>query len=113
MLDVPLAPVFSATVMTERAWRGLDAADQAAIRGSAKAAEERMWTEVPRQDREAVVEMEQRGLTVTTVDASTARSFRALAGELTGSWRGQLVPADVYDLALRERNAYRASNGDQ
>ena len=113
MLDVPLAPVFSATVMAERAWRGLDAADQAAIRGSAKAAEERMWTEVPRQDREAVVEMEQWGLTVTTVDASTARSFRALAGELTGSWRGQLVPADVYDLALRERNAFRAGNGDQ
>ena len=113
MLDVPLAPVFSATVMTERAWRGLDAADQAAIRQSAKAAEERMWTEVPRQDLEAVAEMAQRGLTVTRVDASTARGFRALANELTGSWRGQLVPADVYDLALRERNAYRVSNGDQ
>jgi TRAP-type C4-dicarboxylate transport system substrate-binding protein len=113
MLDVPLAPVFSATVITERAWRGLDAADQIAIRESAKAAEERMWAEVPQQDREAVSEMEKRGLAVTTVDASTARSFRALADELTLSWRGQLVPADVYDHALRERNVYRAGNGDQ
>ncbi len=113
MLDVPLNPVFSATVITERAWRGLDAADQMAIRGSAKAAEERMWAEVPQQDREAVEEMQKRGLTVTTVDAATASRFRTLADELTSSWRGQLVPADVYDVALRERDAYRASNGDQ
>ncbi len=113
MLDVPLAPVFFATVITDRTWRGLDAADQTAIRESVKAAEQRMWAEMPRQDREAVAEMEKRGLTVNTVDASTARSFRTLADELTASWRGELVPADVYDLALRERNAFRAGNGDQ
>ena len=72
-----------------------------------------MWAEVPQQDREAVEEMQKRGLTVTTVDAATASRFRTLADELTSSWRGQLVPADVYDVALRERDAYRASNGDQ
>ena len=113
MLDVPLTPVFSATVITERAWQGLDAADQSAIRASAEKTEERMWTDVLQQDREAVEQMRTRGLTVNSVDAATASGFRALADELTSSWRGQLVPADVYDLALRERDAYRASNGDQ
>ena len=113
MLDVPLTPLFAATVITARAWSGLDPADQTAIRESAKAAEERMWAEVPPLDREAVDQMRTRGLTVHTVDASTTRRFRNLADELTSSWRGQLVPTDVYDLALRERNAYRASGGEQ
>ena len=39
MLDVSLNPVLSATVITERAWRDLDAVDQTAIRRSAQATE--------------------------------------------------------------------------
>lgn len=109
MLDVPLNPIFAATVITEPAWRRIDAADQAAIRKSAKATEDRMWARVPPQDREAVEEMKKRGLTVNSVDAATMTDFRATADELTASWRGRLVPAELFDLALRERNAYRAN----
>ena len=108
MLDVPLSPVFAATVITERAWRRIDAADQTVLRESAKAIEDRMWTEIPPQDRQAVEEMAKLGLTVNVVDAATLVGFRIAADELTASWRGRLVPADVYDLALRERNAFRA-----
>ena len=108
MLDVPLSPVFAATVITERAWRGIAAADQTALRKSAKVIEDRMWAEIPPQDREAVEEMAQLGLAVNTVDPATLVGFRTAADELTATWRGRLVPADVYDRALRERNAFRS-----
>ena len=107
MLDVPLAPLFGATVMTERAWRRIGEADQAAILEVAAAAQKSLFTVVPTQDREAVSEMKTRGLTVATVDAAADAAFRAEAEKLTASWRGDMVPADIYDAALQARNAHR------
>ena len=49
-----------------------------------------------------------KGAVVEFDDAARA-SFRAVADGLTATWRGTIIPADVYDLALRERNAFRAS----
>ena len=46
---------------------------------------------------------------VVEFDDAARASFRAVADGLTATWRGTIIPADVYDLALRERNAFRAS----
>ena len=108
MLDIPLSPVFGATVMTERAWAGIDEADRAALLDRAAAAQAFLFAEVPRQDREAVAEMRERGLTVSAVAEPEAAALRAAAEALTKTWRGDRVPADVYDAALAARNAYRA-----
>lgn len=108
MLDVALAPVIAATVMTERSWRRLSETDRQAILKSAKGVQNRLWTEVPQQDREAVEAMIERGLTVATVSADEERAFRTLADEMTASWRGRIVPAEIFDVALRERDAFRA-----
>ena len=110
MLDIPLSPVFGATVITERAWRGISEADRDALAASAASTQEFLFTEVPKQDRAAVTEMQARGLSVSPVDDDAAAAFRAAAGELTASWRGGMVPVDIYDAALRERNAYRVDN---
>ena len=107
MLDVPLAPLFGATVMTERAWQRIGEADQAAILEAAAATQKSLFTEVPTQDREAVSEMETRGLSVAAVDAAADAAFRAEAEKLTASWRGSMVPADIYDAALQARNEHR------
>lgn len=109
MLDVPLAPVLGITVVTERTWRGVDPADQQALRASAKRLEARLFEDVPTQERESIEEMKSRGLTVVELDDAATARFRDIADELTASWRGTMIPADVYDLALRERNAFRAS----
>ena len=108
MLDIPLSPVFGATVMTERAWAGIDEADRATLLDRAAAAQAFLFAEVPRQDREAVAEMRERGLTVSAVAEPEAAALRAAAEALTKTWRGDRVPADVYDAALAARNAYRA-----
>ena len=85
------------------------AEDQRALRASAKRVEQDLFRDVPAQDRQAITEMQSRGLTVVELDDATKASFRTIADGLTASWRGTMIPADVYDHALRERNAFRAS----
>ena len=107
MLDVPLGPVYGATVMTERAWARISEADRATIRESAEKMADFLFTEVPRQDREAVAEMRKRGLTVQSASATEAATLRSTADALTAGWRGTRVPVEVYDAAVNARNEYR------
>lgn len=107
MLDIPLGPVYGATVITQRAWDRIDEADRAAIRESAEKMADFLFTEVVRQDRDAVAEMQKRGLTVHSVSSAEASAFRAASEGLTASWRGTRVPADVYDEAVQARSEYR------
>lgn len=109
MLDIPLSPVFGATVMTERAWSRIDEADRDLLLAAAAETQAFLFEEVPRQDEEAVAEMEKRGLAVSTVSDAEVGMLRALVDTLTASWRGDRVPADIYDAALAARNAFRAN----
>ena len=68
MLDIALGPAIGATVMTRRAWDRLDEGDRTRVLEAALRAEERLATEVPKQDEEAIVAMERRALTVTHLE---------------------------------------------
>ena len=107
MLDVDVAPLYGALVMTNEAWKKLSAADQAVVAAAAKNAEKRFLGEAPKLDVDSINTMKTRGLTVNTPDAKQLAAFRAEADRLVTTMRGTLVPADVYDAALRERDAYR------
>lgn len=109
MLDVPLGPIFGATVMTERAWSRIDEADQEALLAAAADMQTLLFREVPAQDAEAVAEMEKRGLTVSGVGDSEEAMLRTVADALTASWRGTHVPAEIYDAAVAARAAFRAN----
>ena len=108
MLDVPLAPVLGITVVTERTWDGIDADDQRALLASAKRLEQELLRDVAVQERDSIEQMRRRGLTVVEIDDAAKASFRAVADQLTASWRGEMIPADVYDLAVRARDSFRA-----
>ena len=108
MLDVPLAPLFGATGIAERAWSRVSQTDRDAILKTAKAAQDRLFAAVPEQDREAVSEMERRGLTVSAVDEAMARSFRNEADGLMATWRGSMVPAEIFDAAAVAIREFRA-----
>jgi hypothetical protein len=58
-----------------------------------------------------VKQMVARGLQVTTLDAKAAGEFRSAATQLVSTMRGSMVPADVYDMAVQERDALRKSKG--
>ena len=53
--------------------------------------------------------MQQRKLTVVGLDDAATAALREAADELTASWRGTMIPADVYDQALSARNSFRAA----
>jgi TRAP-type C4-dicarboxylate transport system substrate-binding protein len=110
MLDVPLAPVLGITVVEKRTWNRVSPEDQRTLLASAKRLETSLLRDVPAQERQAVTEMKNRGLTVVTLDEAVKTSFREVADELTASWRGTMIPAEVYDQALRARNAFRAAH---
>jgi TRAP-type C4-dicarboxylate transport system substrate-binding protein len=111
MLDVHAAPFVGATIISNDAWNKISADDQAKVMAAAKAMETRIRAEGPKQDADSLAAMQARGLVVNKPDAKTAADFRAAANKLNASMRGAMVPADIYDLAVATRDAYRKSKG--
>lgn len=111
LLDVKLAPLLGATVMTNDAWNKIDAGDRPKVLAEANKLEARFMSEAPKLDATAVGTMQQRGLKVTTLTPAANAEFRKTAETLVSSMRGTMVPADVFDAALQARNAYRKSKG--
>ena len=109
MLDVPLAPVIGVTVIKEQRWNRISAEDQRILRASAKRLETKLLKDAPALERKSIASMRERKLTVVELDDAATASLRETADKLTASWRGDMIPADVYDQALRARNAFRAA----
>src|SRR5262245_34681615 len=107
MLDVRVAPLYGALVMSNEAWNKLSAADKQVVAASAKNAEKRLLGDAPKLDADSIAQMKSRGLTVNTPDAKTMATFRAEAERLVLTMRDTLVPGDIFDLARRERDTFR------
>jgi TRAP-type C4-dicarboxylate transport system substrate-binding protein len=111
MLDVRASPFFGGIVITNNAWNKISAEDRVKITDAAKAFEKRMNSEAPALDASSIKTMASRGLTVTTLDPKTLGEFRTAAERLVTSSRGTMVPADVFDQAVQERDAFRKTKG--
>jgi TRAP-type C4-dicarboxylate transport system substrate-binding protein len=107
MLDVNVAPLYGGLVLSTQAWNRISAADKAVMEASSKNIQTRLLGEAVKLDATSIATMKSRGLTVNTPDSKALASFRAEADRLVQTIRGSLVPADVYDLAVRERDAFR------
>jgi len=107
MLDVRVAPLLGALVISNNAWNKIDAADQKIVADAAQAFEKRVMVDAPKQDADSVATMKTRGLLVQALDPKAATEFRAAADKLVPAMRGALVPADMFDAATRERDAFR------
>jgi TRAP-type C4-dicarboxylate transport system substrate-binding protein len=107
MLDVPLGPLTAATVMSDRAWSRISVEDRARILEAAAAAERAINAAAPALDLRYIDEMKKTGLKVIALDARGLAEFKATADRLIQSQRGTLVPADIFDAAIRERDAFR------
>ena len=113
MLDLRVAPLIGATVIADRIWSQISADDRAKVIAAGQVMEKRLDTEVPGQDAKAIDDMKLRNkrFQVVTLDAAGLGAFRSEAERLSATMRGTMVPADVYDLAVRERDAYRKAGG--
>jgi TRAP-type C4-dicarboxylate transport system substrate-binding protein len=111
MLDLHIAPLTAVLVVTTTAWNSMSPEDRTKVTAAAQAMEQRVRTEAPAQDAESIKQMQARGLQVITLDPKAAAEFRSAATTLNATMRGTMVPADIYDAAVQERDAYRKSHG--
>jgi TRAP-type C4-dicarboxylate transport system substrate-binding protein len=107
MADAGLGPLVGGLVMTKQAWNKLSEADRVVMMKACKKAEVRLKKDVPAQDSSSVREMQTRGLKVITIKPAELAVWRKVADEFSGKMRGNIVPEDIVDLAMRERDAYR------
>lgn len=107
MLDIRVAPLVAGVVISDAAWTRLSQEDRTVMLGIAAETEKKLFANAASLDASHVKEMQASGLKVITLDNAAAATFRATADKLTASQRGSMIPADVYDLAVRERNAIR------
>ncbi|MEE9563083.1 MAG: TRAP transporter substrate-binding protein DctP [Thermoanaerobaculia bacterium] len=111
MHELGLAPLVGATVITQKAWKKISAADQKALLAVARRTEEQLEKGIPQQDREAVEAMTKRGLEVIAVTDDT--EWREAAAEFADTMRGAVVPAEAFDRALAERSRFRSNKTDK
>ncbi len=111
MLDLHIAPLNGAMVISTAAWNRISAEDRPKVTAAAQALEKRVRAEAPSQDTESVKQMVARGLQVITLDPKAAGEFRTAASQLTSTMRGSMVPPDVFDMAVQERDGLRKSKG--
>jgi TRAP-type transport system periplasmic protein len=104
MLDIGLAPVVGASIITKKAWNAIPAADRPKLLESAAGVEKRLQADVPKQDQAAVAELMKRGVTVTKANGA---EWRTEADGLAKTMRGEMVPPDIFDLAIKARDEYR------
>jgi len=112
MLDLPVAPLVGATVMTDTAWQKIEPADREKILEVARQMEKQIGEQAPALDAKSIDEMKKTGaLKPVALDVKDSAAFRATVDKMTNSQRGVLVPPDVFDLAVKERDAYRKAKG--
>ena len=69
--------------------------------------EQQIAKEGPGLDAFSIGMMKAAGLQVVPLDAKGVAEFRSVAQKLAATQRGVLIPSDIYDLAVRERDAFR------
>ena len=104
MLDIGLAPVVGASIITKKAWNAIPATDRPKLLESAAGVEKRLQADVPKQDQAAVAALMKSGVTVTKANGA---EWRAEADALAKTMRGEMVPPDIFDLATKARDEYR------
>ena len=111
MLDIRVAPLTSATIMTESVWNKIAPDDRTKVLDAARDMEKQIQAQAPALDTKSINEMKTAGLQVITLDATALGAFRAAAESQLATQRGNMVPADVFDAAVRARTAFRTSGG--
>lgn len=107
MLDMRLGPFATATVITEAAWKKISPADQTKMVEAAVAMAKTVNAGASGLDSKYIDEMKKAGLNVVSLDAKAQADFKASSEKITATQRGTVVPADVYDAAVKARDEFR------
>ena len=107
MLDLGLAPIIGANVITAKAWKAIPEADKPKLLAAADGVEKRLRVEVPKLDESSVAMMTKNGLTVTK---AAGPEWKTQLDSLAKTMRGEMVPPEIFDLAVKARDEFRKKN---
>jgi TRAP-type C4-dicarboxylate transport system substrate-binding protein len=108
MLDLAWAPLVGALVMTKKAWDGIPAPTQEAMRQAAAEAGTLIKADGRRESVESVEAMKQRGLKVHPVTPDVLVEWQKEVELAYPKIKNAIVPADIFDEVVRQLAAYRA-----
>ncbi len=109
MIDVKFAPIMGATIITREAWEQIDPNLRPALMKEARAAGERLRTEIRAIDDQAIVEMKKRGLAVYTPTPAPYQEWKQTAEKFYPRIRGEIVQPADFDEVRRLVAEYRAT----
>jgi len=110
MLELGLAPIVGATVINARSWKAIPDADKPKLLEAAAGVESRLREAVPKLDENAVAMMTRNGLTVTK---AVGPEWKTQLDSLAKTMRGEMVPNDIFDLAVKARDEFRKQKSQQ
>ena len=111
MLDLKWAPLVGATVVTRKAWDKVPAPARPVLLKAAAEAGERLKGEIRSANEQAIAAMQKRGLKIMPVTPEIEAAWRRAAEGAYPKIRGPIVPAKVFDEALRLLDEHRSTAG--
>lgn len=107
LTDVNWALLLGATVIRKSVWDKLPADAKPAMLEAAKDAGRRLQADIRGSFDKDIEAMKKNGLRVVAVDAKARAQWVKMAENTYPSIRGKIVPADVFDEAMRYRDEFR------
>ena len=108
MLDVKIAPIVGATVISRTAWDRIDPSLRPTLLRESELVGARMRDRIRSLDGEAITAMRNRGLQIVTSTPALEQQWRDAATAIYPKIRGDLIPAADFDEVVslvRERRA--------
>jgi TRAP-type transport system periplasmic protein len=109
MTDLRWALLLGATVIKKETWDKVPADIKPALIKAMQDAGTKLQADIRKSGETSVTEMKGAGLTVVPVDAKAKELWRKAAESTYGKIRGDFVPADAFDAAMKAREEYRKS----
>jgi TRAP-type C4-dicarboxylate transport system substrate-binding protein len=105
MIDLPWAPLVGATIINKSTWDKIPDDLKLQLKESAVSTSNRLQGEIRKLEEQALQEMVKRGLIVITPDDEQLEEWKKIIYETYPKIRGDYIPADLFDEALRVANS--------
>jgi TRAP-type C4-dicarboxylate transport system substrate-binding protein len=114
MIDIGLAPLVGAVVVDKRTWERIDEKYRTPMLAAAGKVGNELKTRIPSMDQFAITTMKNQGLRVLEIRNSPhSAEWMATAKKFADEQRGDMVPPEIFDRALKKRDEFRAQHPKQ
>ncbi len=114
MIDIGLAPLVGAVVVSKRTWDRVDPKYRAPMIAAAAKVGAELRTRIPSMDQFFIDTMKNQGLKVLEIrNGAHSAEWLATAKRFADDQRGDMVPAEIFDRAIKKRDEFRAQHPSQ